>query len=58
MLLDHLSLNSVVLITLVDFTFSSFRSLPVCKNSSIFSAILAPTPSFEKSNQDEGGDDQ
>lgn len=25
--------------------FSSFRSLPVCKNSSIFSAILAPTPS-------------
>lgn len=44
--------------TLKDFTFSSFRNLPVCKNSSIFSAILAPTPSFEKSNKDEGGNYQ
>lgn len=26
-------------------TFSSFRSVPVCRNSSIFSDILAPTPS-------------
>lgn len=29
-------------------TFSSFLSLPVWRNSSIFSAILAPTPSCKK----------
>lgn len=32
-------------------TFSSLRSFPVVKNSSIFSAIFAPTPSWEEKKQ-------